>query len=355
MAGPLTKYALINAKLRGRISRILPEETFDQLSKAPSLDAALALLRDTAYAGLESIYATTGDIRFAELELLRLEIGLYTEISSQVHINTRPVVQALLGRFEIDNLKNALRLYFDRRVRGRNVEPGIHYVLHEKILHDVPIGAILNAGSLDEIAGVCRNTPYGEMIRRYSPPVEAEGSLFGLEVALDHYYYATLLDAQAQLSAQDKEIAHRLIGTEIDLQNISWIVRFKSYYHLPPEAVLSALVPGGQSLRGIRYDELYNASDAASVLQDFVRKRYPGLSTLLASAAADSTARLRILQQMLSEIRRLEVQRILSGYPFTIGIVLAYFFLKADEMARVRGLLNAKHYGRLSEPAETVS
>ena len=354
MAGPLSKYAFINAKLRGRISRILPEETFTQISRAPSLDAALALLRDTAYSGLEGIYASTGDLKLAELELLRLEIALYKEIGQHVHRNTEPVLQALLTRFEIDNLKNAIRVYFDRRVRGRSVEASIHYILHDTILHPIPVEVVVNAGDFDEIAGVCRDTPYSEIIRKYSHTVESDGSLFRLEVALDHYYYKILLESVDHLSAGDRRIARRLIGTEIDLQNISWIMRLKRYYDLPLENVLTTLIPGGLSLRGLKAEDLYRAQNTTAVLQDFVKEQYPGLSTLLGTQTSDHAARLRVLQQILEEIKRQEVQRILSGYPFTIGIILAYFFLKGEEMARLRTLLNARHYGKTTEPAGTT-
>jgi vacuolar-type H+-ATPase subunit C/Vma6 len=74
MPGPLSKYAFINAKLRARISKILPEEIFTQLARAPSLEAALALLRETPFARLEEIYSGTGDLKQAELELLKNEI-----------------------------------------------------------------------------------------------------------------------------------------------------------------------------------------------------------------------------------------------------------------------------------------
>ena len=80
MARPLSKYSFINAKLRARISKILPGEMFDQLAKASSLDDALALLRDTPFAGLEDIYSRTGDLKQAELELLKNEIELYRNI-----------------------------------------------------------------------------------------------------------------------------------------------------------------------------------------------------------------------------------------------------------------------------------
>ena len=42
MAGPLKRYAFINAKLRARISRLLPESTLDRLVRAADLIGQLA-------------------------------------------------------------------------------------------------------------------------------------------------------------------------------------------------------------------------------------------------------------------------------------------------------------------------
>jgi V/A-type H+-transporting ATPase subunit C len=349
MAGPLAKYAFINAKLRARISHILPEERFQQLTKAVTLDAALALLRDTPFAHLESVYASTGDLKQAERELLKVEIALYADIRGYLHKNTRAIVDALLARFEIDNLKNAIRVFFDRRVRERSVDDHIHYVLQDPILHRIPIGIILHAQTFEEIAGVCQGTPYGAIIRKTYHAVESEGSLFRLEVALDHYYYEALLDAMSALSRRDQAIALRLTGIEIDLQNISWIMRLKRFYDLPLEDVLKTLIPGGYSLKRPLIDELYRAQNVTSVLQDFVKEQYPGLSTLLGAKGTDSSSRLLIIQRILEEIKRQEVQRILMGYPFTIGIILAYFFLKGEELSRLRTILNAKIYGTTPE------
>ncbi|MCG8699978.1 MAG: V-type ATPase subunit, partial [Bacteroidales bacterium] len=334
MAGPLAKYAFVNAKLRARISNILAEERFQQLVKASTLDATLSLLRDTPFADLESVYATTGDLKQAELELLRKEIALYTDIRTYLHRNTQPVVEALLARFEIDNLKNAIRVFFDRRVRERSVDDSMHYVLQEPILHELPISIILHAQSFDEIAGLCQGTPYQAIIRKYCHMVEDEGSLFRMEVAFDHYYYETLLTALGKLAKKDRSLAMRLVGIEIDIQNISWLMRLKTYYDLPLEEVLNTLIPGGHSLKRPLIDDLYRAQNVTSVLQDFVKDQYPGLSTLLGGKASDSASRLQILQRILEEIKRQEVQRIMVGYPFTIGILLAYYFLKGEELAR---------------------
>lgn len=354
MAGPLSKYAFINAKLRARISKILPGELFDELAKAPSVDEALALLAETPFAGLEKTYSRTGDLKQAELDLLQSEIELYRNIRQYIHPNSRDLVDALLSQFEIENLKNAIRIYFDRKIRGRSVESGIHYILYERIIHDIPMDIIVNAEDFEQIAGVCEGTPYGAIIKKYFHTVESEGSLFRLEIAFDHFYYENLLASIAKLNRRDREIALRLTGVEIDLQNINWIIRFRNFYNLPADAVMAAIVPGGFNLDKAVMAQIYNAQNVTSVLQGFIKRKYPGLSALLSSQTADSTSRLLLIRRILEEIMKQEVQRILAGYPFTIGITLAYFVLKRNELKKIRTILNAKHYGIEQERIESM-
>ncbi len=354
MAHPLSKYSFINAKLRARISKILPDEMFDQLAKAPSLDDALALLRDTPFAGLEEIYSRTGDLKQAELELLKNEIELYRNIRQYLHHNSMELVDALLTQFEIDNLKNAIRIYFNRKIRKRSDDISIHYILYDRIIHEMPIDIILNAENFDEIAGVCEGTPYSQIIRKYSHTVESEGSLFRMEIAFDHFYYKNLLSSIDKQDNRDRTIALRLTGVEIDLQNINWIIRFKNFYDLPLGAVLAAIVPGGFNLDKSIIDELYSAQNVTSVLQGFVKSKYPGLSALLSSHTSDSTSRLLLIRRILEEIMKHEVQRILAGYPFTIGIILSYFILKRDELRKIRIIVNAKQLRIQQERIESM-
>ena len=354
MARPLSKYSFINAKLRARISKILPDEMFDQLAKAPSLDEALALLRETPFAGLEEIYSRTGDLKQAELELLKNEIQLYRNIRQYVHHNSMELVDALLTQFEIDNLKNAIRIYFNRKIRKRSDDISIHYILYDRIIHEIPIDIILNAENFDEIAGACEGTPYSQIIRKYCHTVESEGSLFRMEIAFDHFYYNNLLSSIDKLDKRDRTIALRLTGVEIDLQNINWVIRFKNFYALPLDAVMAAIVPGGFNLDKSIIDELYSAQNVTSVLQGFVKSKYPGLSALLSSQTTDSTSRLLLIRRILEEIMKHEVQRILAGYPFTIGIILSYFVLKRNELKKIRTILNAKHYHIEPERIESM-
>ena len=354
MVSRISKYAFINAKLRGRISKILPDETFDRLIKAPSLDAALDILRDTSFVHLQEIYSATGDLKKGELELLKKEIALYIDIRSYVHEDSVEFINALLYQFEIDNLKNAIRIYFDRKIRNLSADPNIHYILYEPIIHHIPIDVIINAEGFDEIAGACTGTPYEAIIRKYSAIVETQRSLFRLEIAFDHFYYDNLMSAAKKMDPADRDIIYRLTGVEIDLQNINWLIRLKNFYDLPLDAVLAMLVPGGFNLNQAIISELYQAQNVAGVLQNFVKGKYPGLTAILSSQTSDSHSRLLLIHRILEEIMKQEVQKILAGYPFTIGIILAYFILKRNEFKKIRTILNAKKYNLSQQRIESM-
>jgi V/A-type H+-transporting ATPase subunit C len=57
---------------------------------------------------------------------------------------------------------------------------------------------------------------------------------------------------------------------------------------------------------------------------------------------------------LLQEILDREVRKILGGYPFTIGIILAYSLLERRETSRIVTILNAKLYELDPERVRTV-
>jgi V/A-type H+-transporting ATPase subunit C len=344
MATPLRKYAFVNAKLRARISKLLSEHTLLEMARVYSLEEALSLLRDTPYSILDDIYRKTGDLKLGEMELLKDEIGIYAEVQKYVLDDARAVVRALLQQYEIDNLKNSLRIYFDRKIRKRDIDTSFLYLIREKIVHVIPIERIVNAENFSEVAQALSATPYGGIVEKYGNVVLHDGSLFRLEIALDHHYYSSLLSAVKNLESRDRREARRIIGVEIDLANINWIIRFKRFYSIPLEEVMSLVIPGGLQVRGMRLKDAYSSESTTKILQDIVKSDYPGIGSLLSSQATDGPSRLLLIERVLEQILMHESRRMLSGYPFTIGIVLSYFIFKKNEIKKVRAILNAKQY-----------
>ena len=278
MAGPLKTYAFVNAKLRTRISKILPEEFIRQLISSRSLAESVQMLAETDFAPVQRIYEQTGDLKMAELELLRKEVEIYLELENLLEEDVRGFVQALAVRFEIESLKNAIRLWFDRGVRGRSIENAGGYLLRRPIHHSIDLDGIINADTLERVGDLLERTPYARIVREQAARVMKAASLFPLELALDRFLYVRLVEAAEQLKPRDREIAHRLIGVEIDLQNVGWLIRFKQFYALDTDQALSYALPGGLNLSADLMRESYASERVDREMSVLVGRRYPELS-----------------------------------------------------------------------------
>jgi V/A-type H+-transporting ATPase subunit C len=344
MALRLKKYAFINAKLRARISNLLKVETFNRLESATTLEDAIGLLKGTSYDKLDEIYKTTGDLKFGELELYKDEIRMYNEVEKYISGAELELVRALSLNYEIENLKNAIRLYFDRKVMNRSIEDRVYYVCRDKIQYDINIDRVINAENIEEISAALNGTPYAAIVDDNRDVFNINGTLFPLEIALDQFFYNFLISRAENLDGPDKRETLRLVGVEIDLQNINWVIRYKTFYDLPLEKVLDLIIPRGFSINTKSIHEAYNSQDMSQIIEDAVKSRYPDISTMLRSGASDLSSRLMLIEQVLENIMLREIGRIMAGYPFTIGIILSYFFLRKHEIKKVRKILNAKKY-----------
>jgi len=344
MKSPIRTYGFINAKLRARISMLLDEEKIQQLVQARSLIEALGLLRTTPYEMIDVVYRKTGDLKLGELEFFKIEVGIYEEITRYTEGVLLRVVQALLLRYEIDILKNAVRLFYDRNIRHRSIEAAWYYVYREKILHDFSIDEIIGANSIERITEALKKSPYSAIIEENWENVEKTRSLFSLEIAFDRFYYQNLLNETACLSQTDRRVVERLVGVEIDLQNIYWITRYTAYYEVSSDRLHELIVPGGHNLSAPAIEEALHAENMTHFLQSLLRGNYPDISMLLSSNTHGSTSRLLLIERLLEKIMIHEVRKTLAGFPFSIGIILSYYILKRNEIRKIQTILNAKQY-----------
>jgi V/A-type H+-transporting ATPase subunit C len=235
-------------------------------------------------------------------------------------------------------------------VRGRRIEGSQGYLLRERIHHALDLDRIVGASSLLEAAAALDGTPYAAIVTAQAARVMELQTLFPVEIALDHHFYRQLIAAVSGLSKTDRAVAQRLVGVQIDMENISWLIRFKSFYHMSLQEVLEYSIPAGVNLNRELIASAYEAEHSSDVLSALVRRRYPELAAMVTAGQAgqpggrEQFTRLVMIERILQQIMLLEVRKVLGGYPFTVGIVLAYFILKAAEIRRLITVLNGKFY-----------
>ena len=156
------------------------------------------------------------------------------------------------------------------------------------------------------------------------------------------------------MSRQDRRIAYQLIAAEIDTENISSIVRLKTFCDVSRELLKASIIPGGTVVKTSLAAELCQEETVAEVVGNIIEGHYPEYMTLLSTQATGSTSGLVLIGRILEEIRHQEIRRILTGKPFTIGIILVYFLLKHKELSTLRRLLTAKRYGHSPDTIESM-
>jgi len=356
MNDALSTYGFLSAKLKTRISKTLPPEAIDRLVKARSLPEAVLFLKGTAYAAIEEAYSATGDLRAGEALLNARELELFTGLFRFLGEPVLSFVRALSLRYEVDKVKDAVRLWFDARVRGRDVDGKSAYIYRGAIVHALDVDEIVRAPDVDALIAAFRSTPYAAIARREAEAAVAARSVFAFEVALDRFYYDEAFAAAAGLGRRDRAVAERILGVDVDMQNVSWLVRFKGFYGMSAEKALSYLIPRGKAIDAAAVSAAWSEGKAGpgaggSFGIDLLRKAYGEAGALLGGSGGDAGARLAMMEAALRRVSMAEADRNLGGYPFSIGVVLAYFTKSREEIRTVMTILNAKYY---SLPEERI-
>jgi V/A-type H+-transporting ATPase subunit C len=341
MPGQLQAYSYINAKLRARIGAMLDPAFFRSLAGSASVDEAVTGLAERGFDDVAEAYRDTGDVRMCEQELYRREVETLLEVERYLTGTRRTFVELLADRYEVENLKTALRLWFEGVVRGKHVESKIAYLSRREVHRRIDLDRIVNAPSPGEIPKVLADTPYAEPVAGSIDRVQHSGSLFSVERSLDRDYLSRLLSAAQELPRPDREAAHAFVGLEADRENVSWIARAVGYYDLAEQEIIEAIVPGGHTFDARMLRQATRSGKPTGALLEKL-----GHGAVAGGRDGGRQAReLELIEAALDEETDRLAHRHLGSYPFTMGVVLAYYVLAQRQLRRISTVLNGLFYG----------
>ena len=345
MKTAVSRYGFINAKLRARISDILPEKLTESLIQTGSLEETFQVLRETPFAPLAEAYDRTGDLQYTELELFRMQIAVYREIVKYATDSVQEFVKGLSLKLEVENFKNVLRLWFGSKVKKRPISHRAGYLYTETILHPLDWDRIINAETFQELTEAVDVDLYRRILEPFLELPLEEIGIFKIETSLDRMYYRTLFEKSAGLPRRDRELVEKILRTEIDLQNISWLIRYSHFYKVDAAGLSEILIPLGRTLEQKDIEAYLSQEGRMKDPAALLKGRFPALASLSLADRGTHAAQALLFEQLLDETTKTEFIKLISGYPFTIGIILVYFFMKSRESRFIMGVLNGKYYG----------
>ena len=326
----LARYAATNALTRTMLSELVSSREFDNIIRSESLDGAWLALRKTSY-GAWIPDDPPGEILEIEKILREVTALRFRRSIHALRGTPREVGLLLLSRWDIDNLEFALRLWHGK---DRDLQK---FLTYPSFVNEIPVYDIVEAETLEEIGLLLRATPYIEAITSGLTAYREGKSIFFVEIALERDYYRRLLEAAAQLGGGDARLAEKIIGAEIDLVNLAWLSRLLDYYKMDPGALHRHVIPGPSPISrrlaqpGLSLEKLKDLS--AEVLAGRVGK------DVGARIGPDSVA---LFETLVGETVVEIARSTLSGYPFSIGCVFAFYILKRAELRNLSTAFTGK-------------
>jgi vacuolar-type H+-ATPase subunit C/Vma6 len=213
----------------------------------------IRLLRTQDIAGmsdslLTSDYSTElSRIPTTELNALQLERMFYEKLSQRWYSLLRitsgklkELLETNAERLETENLKRIIRA-----VHGKAEISNEQLISIPRQYQEVNFPALLAASEMTDVVELLKESPYRDVEKRLVA-YETYGNPALLEAQLDKIYYD---DVWAKTSeTPDSEKIRALIGTEVDLRNLRWILSSK-YMKLEPWLVHENVIDVGYRLR----------------------------------------------------------------------------------------------------------
>lgn len=351
--GKVNDYANVVAKLRARIGLMRDSSTIDNMIKAPTLSECINALSGTRHSSLVDVYSKTGDLQQVELQLFADEVENHRKVAAMLPGNVQQFLSVLLSKLEIENLKNALRLWYSEAVRHHSIRYRASYLYKEMIVNPIKWDGIINASTFDLVLDSVKDTPYYAILSSFSYEKISSKGLFDLEIALDQYYFQHLMSSVDKLSKDDRKLAGDLYSVDFDLKNILLLVRYGYYHELSMEQLERIIIPYGVIYQEFKKANSAHSDDVLRYMRRVVGNKYPDIRVEIDDVRRsnddltnkdENAKQILLIEKYLASVRKKEYMHMLVGDPFSIGIVLAYFSLSASEDAMIRAILSAKFY-----------
>jgi vacuolar-type H+-ATPase subunit C/Vma6 len=261
---------------------------------------------------------------------------VYDKVIRQTPEPGRQLLLHLWRLYEVDNLKATLR-GVEARASWDQVRHLLSPMPKHAVLTTEHMERMLESGEMARAIERLRHTPFYNTLAHALERYRAEGNLFPLEVALDLDYRRGLWQSIGQFRGLDHEQALRIVGTVLDVDNLLWAIRYRVYHHLSEEEIINYTLPFGYQVSDDDLRAIARGADIAPV----VRSIYPDVDGFGQISEQLPTGMTVLEAALYRHIVRM-CHMAFRGYPFHIGIPVAYLLLNEYEIRDLTILIEAK-------------
>ena len=226
----LIKYPNINAKLKAMYANRLTKENINEMIKQNNIKNVVLLLKSKS----DIFKNSEENIDRLEIEKLLDEslINDILKIKKLLNKEDNKLFDLFLRQYEIKCVKSILRkLYSEDKTNDiivENVKMWTNTLFNE-------IKGIETIENFDDFFKATERMDHYRFIKKYQNHENI--NIFEIENEIDKLYFEELYD-----SIKFNKNLKNIVGSEIDLLNIEWIIRIKKFYNFDKQRLLNILI-----------------------------------------------------------------------------------------------------------------
>ena len=334
-------YGYANARIRGMKSRLLDEAFMEGLIAAPDMNSLIQDMSDTEYGSdLDEALIRGRTAASIDDALKNNLVRTYRKVHGFLNEEARFIVTALLGRWDVFNVKTILRGKH-MHLRAEEIAEGL---LPAGALSRVDLDAFTMLPDVKAVVDTAATwgLALAPAMREGYVAYLQSGELADLELALDRYYSRTANALLASRRANSK-IARDILGMQIDTMNLVMVFRLQKA-DLESINVEEFFLEGGRSISADLYRELAVMSDVDEVLDRLKGTPY-GLTLDEAVLKYLEENSISIFERALEDYHMRKALAVGRGDPLGIGVAIAYLWAKQNEITNLRIIVKGKSVG----------
>lgn len=332
----LLAYSGITTKVRAMESRLLKPEQFRELAEQEDVRSAADYLKEQpAYAevfdGLDDTKLHRG---YIEQILTQSEYRDFTRLYRFSSMKQRKFLDLYFKHYEVEVIKKLLR----HVLGGREGQTDLSMFQGFFEKHsELDLETLCRAKNFSEFTEALEGTVYGKLLSQMQE--KGQTGLFDCELKLDLFYFQLLWKLRNKLlSKTERKILEDCFGSRLDLLNIQWICRARSFYRLSQAEIYALLIPVHYRLRADKVKLLVEAEDDAKFFAVLRETPYGKQEELQTGQMPDIQL---LSNQMLNRI----YSRTGHRYPHSPAVLDSYLYRKELEMRKIVTALEGIRYG----------
>ena len=332
----LLAYSGITTKVRAMESRLLKPEQFRELAEQEDVRSAADYLKEQpAYAevfdGLDDTKLHRG---YIEQILTQSEYQDFTRLYRFSSMKQRKFLDLYFKHYEVEVIKKLLR----HMLGGREGQTDLSMFQGFFEKHsELDLETLCRAKNFSEFMEALEGTVYGKLLSQMQE--KGQTGLFDCELKLDLFYFQLLWKLRNKLlSKTERKILDDCFGSRLDLLNIQWICRARSFYRLSQAEIYALLIPVHYRLRADKVKLLVEAEDDAKFFAVLRETPYGKQEELQTGQMPDIQL---LSNQMLNRIYGRTGHR----YPHSPAVLDSYLYRKELEMRKIVTALEGIRYG----------